>query len=361
MFEKINPFGKKNEVRGQNVHERGESEQEAREDMPTFGYSYKALDIRIVNPEKSERDRELHAQIETHNNSIFENNENRTVIGVEVTDPEHATRCAMNIDPQHLGGDPSTAAIEAALTVVLPEGDLLFTTTRPDIDSIGAMAVLSLRNKGMEITEDMMDRIKQIADSDKFVRGSYPGTHPFPTEEQLWINEDEGKLAPIASEITDFRVPMENRVEAMEEWIKTGKEPDGRHEQVHKERLDMIRALESGEIAHKTVAGGRIAVVESTHRAATTIGYCRAPVVIAFNPVFPTKGATYKKYTICTYEEKYADIQGALTELAEEEKGWGGQRSKDGLGVKIGGSPQGISSELTMEQVIEIVEKHLKE
>ena len=46
-------------------------------------------------------------------------------------------------------------------------------------------------------------------------------------------------------------------------------------------------------------------------------------------------------------------IKSALAELAALEPGWGGSPT-------IGGSPQGVSSLLTTEQVVEVVARHLK-
>lgn len=60
--------------------------------------------------------------------------------------PTLAERCMANLDPQHLGGDVATAAIQAALAMwrELPPDGATLATIRPDLDSIGAMAVLEL-------------------------------------------------------------------------------------------------------------------------------------------------------------------------------------------------------------------------
>ncbi len=97
-----------------------------------------------------------------------------------------------------------------------------------------------------------------------------------------------------------------------------------------------------------------IAVVDSTHRAATMVGYSLAPVVVARNPAFKLGGGdAHIKFTVCVFEPKFADIKSALSELAVLEAGWGGSPT-------IGGSPQGVSSMLTTEQVVEVVARHLK-
>jgi hypothetical protein len=131
-------------------------------------------------------------------------------------------------------------------------------------------------------------------------------------------------------------------------------------EQVEKERLELIAALESGKIKVEGQLcnehlSARIAIVQTTHRAATMIGYSVAPVVIALNPSFSFNGgAPIRKFTICQFTDKYMDMKKALAELSTLEAGWGGSPT-------IGGSPQGISSILTIEQIVEVVAKHLKQ
>lgn len=76
-------------------------------------------------------------------------------------------------------------------------------------------------------------------------------------------------------------------------------------------------------------------------------------------------GKTYAKFTICKYDEHVpVNLEAALAELQEaeakkaQEQGielqgnWGGRET-------IFGSPQGESSLLSVEEVVEIVKKHL--
>lgn len=69
-----------------------------------------------------------------------------SVFGIEVTIPELAKRCVGNIDPQHTGGDVTRAAIEEAMVVDLPSAPTI-ATVRPDLDSIGAMAIMLLKEE----------------------------------------------------------------------------------------------------------------------------------------------------------------------------------------------------------------------
>jgi hypothetical protein len=297
--------------------------------------------------------RNIPASIEA-NDKVFAN----PVYGIEVTVPAFAKRCTFNLDPQHSGGDANRAAIEDALTTELPTEGSTLATVRADLDAIGSMAIFNLRAKG-ESLESAMDRINMVATADKFARGGYSGPKPLPTRSNPWDEssataESSRPLAAIAAAIMDFNVPMSDRVSAMEQWLLTGDEPAQYRTQVEKERLDMITAMETGQIKSETRCDGRIAVVESTHRAATSVGYSLAPVVVALNPSFKQgPSEPYKKFTICAFEAKFADIKSALAELATLEAGWGGSPT-------IGGSPQGVSSNLTVNQVVEVVAKHLR-
>lgn len=288
------------------------------------------------------------------NDKVFAN----PVYGIEVTVPALAKRCTFNLDPQHTGGDANRAAIEDALTTELPAEGSTLATVRADLDAIGTMAIFNLRAKG-ESLESAMDRINMVATADKFARGGYSGPKPLPTRSNPWDEssataESSRPLAAIAAAIMDFKVPMADRVSTMERWLLTGDEPAQYRTQVEKERLDMITAMETGQIKSETRSDGRIAVVESTHRAATSVGYSLSPVVVALNPSFKQgPSEPYKKFTICAFEAKFADIKSALAELATLEAGWGGSPT-------IGGSPQGVSSVLTIDQVVEVVAKHLR-
>jgi hypothetical protein len=80
-----------------------------------------------------------------------------------------------------------------------------------------------------------------------------------------------------------------------------------------------------------------VAVVESSLRAATSIGYAHAPIVIALNEQMPSQNGSYRKFTICQYSDEFIRMSNVLAELNALEPGWGGS-------LTIIGSPQGDSS-----------------
>ena len=291
------------------------------------------------------------------NEKLFENPHG--VLGIEVTIPAYAEKCTLgNIDPQHSDGNVDLAAIEVAQTLDVPPSGASMVTVRADLDALGAMALIKYRASGGEVTPEMTARIQEIATTDKFARGGWPGKTDLPSKENPWpasgSASETKSLAGIAARVMDFKAPLADRVKSMEEYLTVGTEPAGYREKVEAERADMVVALEKGAIKIEVVADGNIAYVESSHRAGTSLGYSQAPVVVAFNPTFKQgPGEAYKKYTVCQYEGTWADLVAAKNELAQLEEGWGGSPT-------IIGSPQGKSSELSPEQVIEIVEKHLK-
>jgi len=305
------------------------------------------------------------------------------VLGIEVTIPMLAERCFANIDPQHADG-VNQAAIEAAMDWPLPKNGTVLATIRPDLDSIGSMALFLIRKEAEEFglggpgscpdcggtgyhnqvdsynphgygtlcsclngwDIEFQKRVKAVAESDRFARGGWPGPRP------LLSNEDgEGRLAAIAAAVADFKIPLEERVGWMRSWLLSGEEPKGYREKYLAEREEISRALKSGDI--KARLEGGIAVVESTHRAATSIGYRLAPVVVALNQKFSVgSGKPHRKFTVCQFTKDEANLSAALSKLNEIEEGWGGSPT-------IGGSPQGMNSTLTAEEVVRVIQKHL--
>jgi hypothetical protein len=311
-------------------------------------YHYANFDPRINHPKFGEAARMKNQQLAAAGK----------IMGIEVTVPELAEYCDLgNIDPQHTDRNTDLAAIELAQTIEIPEGDVTFTTIRPDLDSIGSMALLTLRRDDFDFTSEMLNRIKRIADSDKFANGDWPGVRNLPTKQSMYENSDSPSdsetLSAIAAATSDFKVSLEQKVEWLKDWIVSGQEPEGYREQVIAERQKLADALESGDIKINTAKDGSYCVVESGHRAATSLGYTQAPVVVALNPLFKFGDSEpVKKFTISQFKLGYIDLNSALEELNQLEEGWGGSPT-------IGGSPQGVSSELDIDQVVSVIEKHI--
>lgn len=285
------------------------------------------------------------------------------VYGVEATRPDTIARAELgNLDPQHMDKSVGRAAVDAALELEqdrIPPEEAVLVTDRPDLDSVATMAVLDARSRGEEgIFEnpDVAGRIRQIAESDRFSRGQWPGQRELPSRENSWPENTTRPLAAIGSKVADFNAPMDEKVAAARAWLLTGEEPEGYRQQAEAERMDIVEALENGDITIEEREG--IAMVTSVHRAGTTLGYYRAPIVVARNPEFRFQGGEpHTKVTIAQYEAGYVDIPGVLEELntldsaVDENRRWGGSTA-------IGGSPQGISTGLSSELIAEVVNRH---
>jgi hypothetical protein len=286
------------------------------------------------------------------------------VLGIEVTVPALAARCQLgNIDPQHTGGNKDLAAIEVALTAELPPADAVLATVRADLDSVGAMAVLSMRAEGIIFTTDMDMAVYEIASYDKFARGDWPGQQLLPSRENPWP-EKFAHLAPEVLAVEDFKVPLNKRVHGIEKMIaladcSCSSASAEYHKRAKDERMAMIEALENGQI--KVDLQDYLVVVESIHKAAINpVGYSFAPVVVALNPEFQPRAdvPSVRKFTIAQYQAGYVDLKAVTAELNQLEPGtttdskWGGSPT-------IVGSPQGVSSALTVDQVVAVVEKYL--
>lgn len=263
-------------------------------------------------------------------------------LGAEVTVPAVANALTQgNIDPQHLGGDATTAAIEAAVTWSLPPSGTTVVTVRPDADSLGVMAVLSLREEGVAIEGDILDRVVVIAEADKHhSEWSPPNGLVTP-----------GVFDALKSIVMDFKRPLAARVDVVREWLTGGDFADSEEEidDIAAQRLEAVNLVEEVTVA----ATGRIAVIESTSRFAVSAAYAKAEVTVAVNPAFRFGGGEpHRKVTVCQTRPGLVDLKAVFTALGEIEPGWGGSPT-------IGGSPQGISSVIPTDEIIQIVEEHL--
>lgn len=256
--------------------------------------------------------------------------------GIEVTIPALAKLCTLgNLDPQHSGGQANTAACVAALTCALPPDGATLVTTRPDADSVAAMAVLLLRSEGHD-REAIVENgfLEEIA---------------------------AGDCAPDGPWIQDY-VPPAGFSAANQVAMNFRKGLDARVNTIASALLGVgLSAPVPNDYSQITVtlaANGRIAVALAdgpAGKGACGAGYRHAPVVVTLNEEFSLRGeAPHRKFTVARWNATHVDMDwaGMLTELQELEPGWGGSAS-------ICGSPQGEGSTLTLEQVVSIVERHL--
>lgn len=119
-------------------------------------------------------------------------------------------------------------------------------------------------------------------------------------------------------------------------------------------------AARGGVTIHPTPFGP-VAQLESTSFGGMDVGYSHAPVVLATNPEFLPHGADTPvvKHTIARFNAQSSDIDladlAAKLTAAEHAAGapddarWGGQ-------ADIIGSPQGLSSQLTAADILNLID-----
>jgi len=274
-------------------------------------------------------------------------------LGIEVTDPRLARLCRLGtIDPQHGPGAAAAApaAIEVCLEAPLPPHGALLVTTRPDLDSIGAMALLTLRSRGRVPDAALRGRASRIAAIDRFDRGPWPGRRPQPeTADDIAADGIGAEMGALAAAASERQTPLAERVATLGAWLVDGS-PPRRHADAAQRRAEaLLSSLREEETRVWLAADERIAVVVSPVPGALGLAYRLAPVVTALNPDHRfAEGESGAKYTIACWAEGDADFDVAAARLAALEPGWGGQR-------RIRGSPQDQPSALLLETVVQAV------
>lgn len=142
-------------------------------------------------------------------------------VGVEVTLPQYAAMCSVNIDPQHdITHRGYADACSAArwiwenlknLGAELDDATTLV-TVRPDMDSIAAMAIITaFKWNWFSLTSRFEERLHAIDQMDCFANGPI----------NSWPNEERA-MAALGAMCADFRVPMDQRVQSMMAYLLEG-------------------------------------------------------------------------------------------------------------------------------------------
>ena len=265
----------------------------------------------------------------------------RHVLGIEVTIPEVVSYCNLGNVDHHGPNDTADTpcASEQALTIDLPPAGALLVTVYPDADSVTAMAVLANRAANIPVDTDI---IRLVADYDKYGPS---------------IGRPADLLIAVSRVASGRKLLIAEKVAWIQQTLRGEIDTNVVADFVADHERDFREALAATTVT--LVSEDRIAIVESKHRYATRIGYSHANVLVCVNTAFPvnfkddTEG-TYTKYTICRFNPHVPfDLPAALIELQAMEPGWGGR-------ADIVGSPIGISSKLSLDAVLSVVEKHLR-
>jgi hypothetical protein len=276
-------------------------------------------------------------------------------LGIEITDSLLASLCDLgNIDPQHgnaRGPDVAgRAAIDTALRWPLPPPGTALATIRPDADSIGAMAVLSLRAEGVAFTPEMHARIDLIARSDCYEYGdwaSWAAAHPPPQKGAtlLALSPHPSEFRALAACVGLHPDDLPISVSMMRDWLLTGALPPHGMAEVEETDRAAAAAWSAGQLPLLPLCDGRVAFVQSDYPGAISLGYRHAPIVIAERLL-----GGKRKITIAQFERGHLDMKALFARLNQIEPGWGGSET-------ILGSPQGRATHLKIEQIIDLIEE----
>lgn len=291
----------------------------------------------------------------------------KKAIGFEVINSTIIELLDVNVDPQHTGIKQFTRKLEpenksAALWVlgVLPTIDPNYQTTvvfeKVDIDAIAA-ATLWLNSEKLAAMENdpqnhdtflaLCNRVKEIDQMDCGMGGQGIEWDPNYFSQQL-IKEvsDFNVLGCMCS---DFKLPVEKKLEIMFDWLTSGKLPENYKKQV----ADEMSAQKESQIQVLNCNGTLIRCVTSKSRGISNLIYSVSPFGVGFNPEFPTKDGTIRKFTIMQFNNKYLNLQGILDEISQQESGWGGNIAAGVIGSPFAGT------NLSCETVCKIVARHV--
>lgn len=272
----------------------------------------------------------------------------RPWIGIECVSPAIVAKLDANLDPQHgfgKGGVDGTlfadhehdayGVITAATVAAFYKGTEAGTLVieRPDLDALTAAAFLAgfwdrlygapeLDDEQFSVKlDEILPRVTQVGQADAFCVTKW-APRPLPTPENPWCShgpvEDRAGLAALNAACMDRNVPIEQRVETVAHWLLKGDLPPVYNEQVYATRLKAIASLKD----HPPVVEGSCVLVESMHPGAIGIGYCLAPVVVAYNAAFRhPNGLVAPKYTVAAIGDGYCDFAGLRQALTNAEPG----------------------------------------
>jgi hypothetical protein len=277
--------------------------------------------------------------------------ENYLLIGVEVTYPELRQFLHFNIDPQHDSSEQKSSAIEKILEfkdelIALRENfdKICLLTVKPDSDSIGSFALLSLIfDNELHINHDLIINIKRIGSYDHHGRSNWK-QHVKPIF----------SLPPsLLTMIADHELNLSDKVLNAKDFLLTGKFNTSKY---YSNIAYKKNKVSNNKTDIDIIIPQKLAYVESSYRGAVSKGYKYCPIIIAKNPhyVFGLNNSKLigTKFTIAQYNDTYIDLNKILTSILKLENGWGGSDT-------IIGSPQNRSSFLTKDDLISILKKYV--
>lgn len=252
------------------------------------------------------------------------------LLGIEVTDNEIANLMHYSIDPQH--SSSKITSLEYVLNyrddlknIVNSFDKIFMCTIKPDIDSIGAMALFTLiLNEKFEINNDIVLRLKAIAQSDRHGRLNWKEREDFLQFENYNVY---GLPTGLFYMTSVRKLRTEIKVQKMIQFLNQGtfNQLEEFNRAVKKNNTNSTKNTDLTIIIPK-----KLCLVKSSYRGALSYGYKHCPVVIAINDnyIFGKSNPIFgRKITIGQYNDKYIDLVGLCKEFVKLEEGWGGSET----------------------------------
>ena len=289
-------------------------------------------------------------------------NEGFFLVGIEITDTELNNFFHLIIDPQH---DPINKSDITSIEYTFNNQEnlynilsnfekILLCTIKPDMDSIGTMAIIDLMlNKKLHLDGDMILRLKAIAKSDRHGRTNWKNRR----EDYFHFDHYNihGLPSGLAYMTSDHKIDTYQKVQNMKEYLLEGNfiNLNKYTDNVIKNHKKSIKNTDLSIIIPK-----KLCFVTSNYRGAVAYGYKFCSTVIAKNNnfIFGINATQIqgKKITIAQYEDnKYIDLISLKNELNQLEEGWGGSSV-------IIGSPQSHPCTLDDKLIISLAIKYLR-
>lgn len=289
-------------------------------------------------------------------------------IGFEVIEKEVIECLNSNIDPQHCGvkyvfGDTDTPEntsaskwlFERIESIYPTEDDVYVLPSKLDLDAVTA-CVLYIHAEEIKTWDKTtgadwlkLNKLAQLVNTIDTVDcglGS-SGIEWNPEHHKTQLLTEITWYQILSAFVSDFNVSVAEKIvkvwnylqyqdlKLFEQW-----ERKVRHEKLNQDQ-SVVEKIHN------------VTLVQSQARGATGILYSHSPYGVCYNPCFPVKDGTVRKFTICQWSSGYINLQGILDELNVIESGWGGN-----LNAGIIGSPFS-GTNLDPKTVCEIVSKHV--
>ncbi|GEM_PF-1967701 len=260
--------------------------------------------------------------------------------GVEVTEPR-LLNGQPNLDHHgsRTAADMPSAAEQALVLPAdqLPAHRATLATINPDLDSVTAMAVLANRFEGRAVNEVIVREIGRLD------RGLPPTELSADPSLKDQINAMRRKVRE--RDDLHWKVFFAQRVLDGSAKIEDVQRMAYEQRSINRD----IRARLDREVKPEVVVPGKLAFVQSDNRMAISYGYRHAPVV-----VLQQETPRFSRFSVGAEDGNPAGryLGRALRELRSIEPGWGGRPT-------IFGSPQDRNTELSPQQVLDVVKKYV--